>query len=715
MNSTLRGDSSVSTDYTLTWIARNEHRQPTTDPDHSRNPHIGFASNFLEACQKLLANIWTCCRLDQTRTALQQRRIRDNLSRLVLWSDSLDHGQLDVCVENSAEVHDCVLEILLKIGTALVKGVYTIEAVRLTLPNEAITTPLQAVAEYLDKANSILDIAAEDIETSDTDSGSLESDSSVAHTEMKFHKDLHNCMICLADLNPLLEETIEVDLSGRRQEDRARATTFHVTDAARPFVLQVHDKFRNAQTSLVERLGEANWQRYTRIRKHISDQAQYQDHAEPKSFFRSMSEFHDSGLGSSEHALSQAAASVASHSSFRSTLTENHHGRPRVPSMPDEAVSGKPFNCFICGRILIAIKNRIDWKMHVYLDLQPYICTFAGCRDMLVTFPTRALWSEHELQQHRAKEHYKCSDCGQELSSRDLFVRHLEVNHHLLMNNKQQAAVLSAARYSVSPSWAAQQCPLCLQQGWLSRRQFATHVARHMEEIALASLPRDDEDDGDCSAVDENDLAHSSPRTDDASSVQLARASDIPIQDENNRAHPSPSKYNDTGSVQAETASQNSSTNLKSEHSAMTVFQNISTTPLTKTGDVSRCYGEHNPEADIPSVPELSGLSYASSQTVGASAAASAPPATSPPRRSKRREVRKGPRRDASGDEASEARKCPYCDRTFSGAVRDQKSNLKRHIVHKHPHLGQAAPYVCSKCGYRFVRSDYLSTHKKKC
>lgn len=124
MESTLRGASSVSTDYMLTWFARSEHRQPITDPDHSQSPNLGFASNFLEACQQLLANIWTCCRLDQTRTVPQQWRIRDNLSRLVLWSDSLDYGQLDVCVEESAEVHDCVLEILLKIGTALVKGIF---------------------------------------------------------------------------------------------------------------------------------------------------------------------------------------------------------------------------------------------------------------------------------------------------------------------------------------------------------------------------------------------------------------------------------------------------------------------------------------------------------------------------------------------------------------------------------------------------------------
>ena len=40
-----------------------------------------------------------------------------------------------------------------------------------------------------------------------------------------------------------------------------------------------------------------------------------------------------------------------------------------------------------------------------------------------------------------------------------------------------------------------QQCPLCLQDGWNSTRQFTTHVGRHLEQIALSSLPRDVESD----------------------------------------------------------------------------------------------------------------------------------------------------------------------------------------------------------------------------
>lgn len=55
-------------------------------------------------------------------TRIQQHRVRDYLSRLILRGDSLDRGQLDVCMEASPDMHDCVLEILYKIDTALIGG-----------------------------------------------------------------------------------------------------------------------------------------------------------------------------------------------------------------------------------------------------------------------------------------------------------------------------------------------------------------------------------------------------------------------------------------------------------------------------------------------------------------------------------------------------------------------------------------------------------------
>jgi hypothetical protein len=295
-------------------------------------------------------------------------------------------------------------------------GVYTIPAVASTLPNENIRTPLRTVADHLEKTRSILDLPTLNDESSETDSESTERANFTKCTENKFHRDLNNSILCLTDLIPTLEEGLrEVDLAGRIQEDQADAIIFHVTEAAKQFVLQVHDKFRKADTGLIERLGEANWQRFTRIRQQIHSQqvhalnkedghknedgkgneeesTQNEERREAKhgpdkppsvpiarflasasvdipleqdivkSVFRPISEFHDSGLGSSKPARSRVSASLASHTSFQSSVSEKNKGRLRVPPTPAEVSSGKPFTCFICGQILMMIKNRIEWK-----------------------------------------------------------------------------------------------------------------------------------------------------------------------------------------------------------------------------------------------------------------------------------------------------------------------------------------------------------------
>jgi hypothetical protein len=140
-------------------------------------------------------------------------------------------------------------------------------------------------------------------------------------------------------------------------------------------------------------------------------------------------------------------------------------------------------------------------------------------------FPTRKLWSEHEFVQHRVKESFKCHECAREFANAESYTLHLGEYHHLKFNQLQLRAFLSAATSSVPPSWPNEYCPLCLEMGWASQRKFTTHVARHMEEIALASLPRDVGDDGDSSSNDDiegQDTAHDE-NGEDQDSVQAER------------------------------------------------------------------------------------------------------------------------------------------------------------------------------------------------
>ena len=50
------------------------------------------------------------------------------------------------------------------------------------------------------------------------------------------------------------------------REVRPAYVAFRVSDPAQSYVQLVREKYKNAEHRLVERLGEANWQRHIRVR-----------------------------------------------------------------------------------------------------------------------------------------------------------------------------------------------------------------------------------------------------------------------------------------------------------------------------------------------------------------------------------------------------------------------------------------------------------------
>jgi hypothetical protein len=165
--------------------------------------------------------------------------------------------------------------------------------------------------------------------------------------------------------------------------------------------------------------------------------------------------------------------------------------------------------------------------MHVFKDLQPYICTFEGCRDMLVTFPTRKSWSDHEFSIHRQRQFFACYQCRQELETEEIFRQHLEGVHSIRFNHKQFLATASTAKVKARSPVIDEQCPLCLKSGWTSARAFTTHVGRHMEGIALTSLPRNDESDSE--GEDESQSTRSQPRLKASGSQNVPYSSIVPL------------------------------------------------------------------------------------------------------------------------------------------------------------------------------------------
>lgn len=194
---------------------------------------------------------------------------------------------------------------------------------------------------------------------------------------------LNTYITCLMDLLPSMEKTLSYTKSPNLDKTPPQVAEFHVSGPAKAYVLRVYDRFQRADSRLVKRLGEANWQRHIALRKTqeyehdglevvqaaVKELAPVaRDKEAPRSVFIPVSLFNDSGIGSSVPAArSSYAATTVSHSSFVSSLAQDDHDGLRVPPTPKEVLSGIPFTCDICGHILSRITNRVDWKYVIFI------------------------------------------------------------------------------------------------------------------------------------------------------------------------------------------------------------------------------------------------------------------------------------------------------------------------------------------------------------
>ena len=180
-------------------------------------------------------------------------------------------------------------------------------------------------------------------------------------------EDISFATACLSELGPSLMQNL-----GRAETARDSCldlinTPFAVSGPAMTYVSLIREKFKQADYKLVERLGEANWQRHKDIRE-MMEKAQLSPEERAKlaeetgiasSIFHPHSDFHDSGVGTSVPAQIQYAPS---YTSLQSSKIEGEQASPRVPREPSEVGAGKPFQCFLCRCIVTGLRNRVDWK-----------------------------------------------------------------------------------------------------------------------------------------------------------------------------------------------------------------------------------------------------------------------------------------------------------------------------------------------------------------
>lgn len=165
---------------------------------------------------------------------------------------------------------------------------------------------------------------------------------------------------CLVELGPSLEQNLKKAENARAQQSYSTSVPFSFSGPAAIYVSLIREKFKQAHYKLVERLGEANWQRHKNVREKMEEKTNLaRETGVASSVFRPYSDFHDSGIGTSVPARTEYAPS---HTSFLSSNSEGERVSLRVPREPSEVGAGKPFQCFLCRRIISNVKNRVDWK-----------------------------------------------------------------------------------------------------------------------------------------------------------------------------------------------------------------------------------------------------------------------------------------------------------------------------------------------------------------
>ena len=391
---------------------------------------------------------------------------------------------------------------------------------------------------YIEQAKNVV---AQD--ASDTDStGSLSSnDDDVRQKTLRAGRRLGTFEVqlvarhvdLLLQLCPSIEQVYEnkhtTQLSGFRD-----VPVLQVTKASDSYASAVQAKFPWADQSLVQRLGEANWERHERLRnleKTAPDSAEQlltQDLPPPKSQFQPVSVFRDSALGGSIAPRSQSAPSAASHSSFASSKDGAERGRLRVPNMPKGISFGESFECPFCKKWLSSIRFRVDWKMHVFADLQSYVCVHNDCPDILTTFPSRKAWFEHETTCHLSRHTICCPQCDTSYEKENDFLDHCERQHNMTLRNPQlRSSALANATVSYPEKPSSIQCALCNRRGFASLRDYSTHLGRELEEVSLYPLPDLDDSDEENEDDSENessgreitlDIARTTPSTHSSSS-----------------------------------------------------------------------------------------------------------------------------------------------------------------------------------------------------
>ena len=313
-----------------------------------------------------------------------------------------------------------------------------------------------------DVRDVILEGQDEDVESLDESS----SENDVPQSELQqLRGSVATLINCLFEMSMLVRKPAPHDLRiGSKEVDVAAFEPFDYS--------HVRDKHPKADERIVFRLSQAITRRrkYLKYReRHAMKLKQGIDHQTSGSVVLSETVATDVQNRNVDFD-DEASESGSSQTSYAPTLMSG--GDITIPAPPRASQGGAPFECPYCY-FIITVQSTRSWNRHVFNDLEPYVCTEITC-----TTPDKLYATRHE------------------------WLRHLEVAHPREESSRTKLG---------NPDQGVN-CSLC-GDSLDTKTRHDRHLARHLQELALFILPRNEEDSDD--GEDNTD-------TDSSSSIALS-------------------------------------------------------------------------------------------------------------------------------------------------------------------------------------------------
>ena len=170
-----------------------------------------------------------------------------------------------------------------------------------------------------------------------------------------------------------------------------------------------------------------------------------------------------------------------------------------LPNPPVDLLSEQEFVCPYCLQKMVIgddIVSTEDWKYHVFMDLEPYMCTFEDCVRADRMFGLRDDWFRHELDEHRVINIWFCQTCLEEFGDSRALENHLREVHGSALSSPQLSFLVSMCERKSQARILNQPCVLC-RFVCSDEGEFKSHVAIHFEQLSLTSINNEDEVDED--------------------------------------------------------------------------------------------------------------------------------------------------------------------------------------------------------------------------